>query len=342
MTTGASNTYCQWDINKNEQSSVELLAEDNWKIKAISKLTKLVVVDDVGKQLRKYMEEIEAGICLPYISQGTLLGYMFLGKRKNDEPYSYEDMLFLDLLTPQLGISLDRLLAYSRVMQGFENSQKALTHLGLIREYSHEIKSPLNVLVTKARYGEQYSEAAFNNLKETIEKQVEKVTRILSTMLKISNDQRERQEREISIIKVIEHTLEMYPINGADLKKTLPADIPKIKGDFDDLVMLFTNLIKNALEAMVESEKKLIYITLKHLEEANLLQIEITDTGCGIPSDKLSLIWDSIASTKSHIGGNGIGLGAIKRVVKEHKATIEVQSTVGIGTTFRLLIPVSA
>ncbi len=70
--------------------------------------------------------------------------------------------------------------------------------------------------------------------------------------------------------------------------------------------------------------------------------IEISDTGCGIPPVNLKKIFDPGFTTKGVGVGTGLGLAICYRIVNDHRGTIEAQSTVGRGTTFRILLPVGS
>jgi signal transduction histidine kinase len=71
--------------------------------------------------------------------------------------------------------------------------------------------------------------------------------------------------------------------------------------------------------------------------ESEFIRIEITDTGCGIPPDKLSRIFDRYFTTKTE--GTGLGLAVVDRIVKAHGGSVSVESEVGKGTTFSVDLP---
>jgi two-component system, NtrC family, nitrogen regulation sensor histidine kinase NtrY len=92
------------------------------------------------------------------------------------------------------------------------------------------------------------------------------------------------------------------------------------------------NLIKNASEALIETEHKLIKLKAYHQE--NFDCIEITDNGCGIPSDKYEQIFIPFFTTKNN--GSGIGLSLSRQIMRLHKGDIQVESSIKNGTTVRL------
>jgi signal transduction histidine kinase len=92
------------------------------------------------------------------------------------------------------------------------------------------------------------------------------------------------------------------------------------------------NLILNAIEAMPQGGK----LTVKtYLYEKFKVAVEISDTGMGIPEEEISHIFEPFYTTKPE--GTGLGLSIVHQIMEEHKATIEVKSTVGEGTAFKLV-----
>jgi two-component system cell cycle sensor histidine kinase/response regulator CckA len=77
------------------------------------------------------------------------------------------------------------------------------------------------------------------------------------------------------------------------------------------------------------------------LPQGAYLRLTIADTGKGIPSENLSRIFDPYFSTKSKAGNSGLGLATVRSIIKKHNGHIEVESTVGQGTTFRIWLPVA-
>ena len=120
----------------------------------------------------------------------------------------------------------------------------------------------------------------------------------------------------------------------AKVRKDL-GQIPKVKCFPQKLNQVFMNLLVNAAQAM-ETEGE---INIRTREKEGFVEIEISDTGCGIPEENLTRIFDPFFTTKEVGKGTGLGLNVVYNIVKEHKGTIDVESKVGEGTTFRIRIP---
>ena len=104
-----------------------------------------------------------------------------------------------------------------------------------------------------------------------------------------------------------------------------------------ELNQVFMNLLVNAAHA-IEKEGE-IKIATRALD--GKVQIEISDTGVGIPEENLSGIFDLFFTTKEVGKGTGLGLNVAYNIIKKHKGTIDVESQVGEGTTFIISIPLN-
>jgi signal transduction histidine kinase len=114
------------------------------------------------------------------------------------------------------------------------------------------------------------------------------------------------------------------------------ADTPlTITGDRFALGRVYRNLIANAIQATAAGGS----VTVKTARVGEFAQINVTDTGTGIPADRLSAIFDDFVTTKRR--GLGLGLAISKRIVEQLDGTITVESEVGRGTSFTLRFPLT-
>ena len=110
-----------------------------------------------------------------------------------------------------------------------------------------------------------------------------------------------------------------------------------VKGDTNQLQQCFLNLIFNSIEAMPEGGE--LRVSSCNDSTNKFAQIQIQDTGCGIPKEKMDHIFDPFFTTKQEGEGTGLGLSIVYGVVKNHKGDIQIDSTVGKGSTFIVTIP---
>jgi two-component system NtrC family sensor kinase len=114
-------------------------------------------------------------------------------------------------------------------------------------------------------------------------------------------------------------------------------DLPTIILDPSQMQQVFLNMIINAAEAMEEGGELRIRSRLDSIN--NLIAIEISDTGHGIPEKLLNKLFDPFFTTKEVGHGTGLGLAISYGIIKEHKGWINVESTVGKGSTFTIGLP---
>src|SRR5258705_3758558 len=114
---------------------------------------------------------------------------------------------------------------------------------------------------------------------------------------------------------------------------------PTVRADADKLRQVFSNMIDNAIDAMEsrKDERRLEFAIQTNGNE--MAAVSIRDNGCGIADDKLGKIFNPFYTSKE--SGTGLGLGVAKKVIDSHRGTIQVHSTVGVGTEFILEIPLS-
>jgi len=126
--------------------------------------------------------------------------------------------------------------------------------------------------------------------------------------------------------------------HNIEIIKELAPSLPPLLGNAGQLKQVFLNIMINAADAMHARGALTIKTFLSG--NGNKVVIEFTDTGGGIPEDILPRIFDPFFTTKRVGEGTGLGLSMSYGIVKEHKGDIEVDTVLGSGTTFRVLLPV--
>lgn len=112
-----------------------------------------------------------------------------------------------------------------------------------------------------------------------------------------------------------------------------------VHGDSGMLEQVVTNLVINASHAMEKGG--LLSIRSRRLTDSGSMEIEIGDTGCGIPGDNLAKIFEPFFTTKKTGEGTGLGMYVVKQIVDQHGGDLKVSSVVGKGTTIYIRLPVS-
>jgi len=213
---------------------------------------------------------------------------------------------------------------------------------------SHELNQPLTGI-------KGFAESAVMELDDNspLREDLNKIAEQADRMDKIIRNIRffarrsEFKMEELDINRPIEDAFmllnEQLKIRNIRVSKYLGGNLPKIKGDRNQLQQIFLNLITNARDA-IDSLKNHNggEIIARSILSADKKNIEITfdDTGCGIPKEDIENIFNPFFTTKSPDGGIGLGLSIVYRIIENHKGRIEVESLLGRGTTFKIILPI--
>jgi two-component system NtrC family sensor kinase len=122
-------------------------------------------------------------------------------------------------------------------------------------------------------------------------------------------------------------------IERIEIVKDYDADMPSVLADSVQLSRVFVNLVINACEAMPDGGR----MTIITRTAGSHAEIEFKDTGMGIEDDNLRSLFDPLFTTK--IKGTGLGLAICNEIVGRHGGEIQVASTVGVGTSFTVRLP---
>lgn len=150
---------------------------------------------------------------------------------------------------------------------------------------------------------------------------------------------RERQPRPVMLQDVLKDTIVRMDIPSAIVEYRLSKDLPLALVDPMQMNRVFSNILRNALEAMAEVEDKKITVEMESVERGRYVAVKIGDDGCGIPVGDLEKIWITFYTTKDTSKHAGLGLSACLRILEEMKGRIEVKSEQGVGSTFTVVVP---
>jgi signal transduction histidine kinase len=147
---------------------------------------------------------------------------------------------------------------------------------------------------------------------------------------------------EVSLNELVVQCLGMLNENLTRQRVTVHkdfADLPLFEGAPAHLNQVFLNLLMNALQAIEAAGKPQGRIDIVTRHAGDDVTVEIADDGCGIPAEKIPKIFDPFFTTKPLGRGTGLGLSLSHGIVSDHGGRIEVESTVGVGTRFRVVLP---
>jgi len=216
-----------------------------------------------------------------------------------------------------------------------------LTSLGLLAAgVAHEVNTPLAVI---SNYIQMLAKQLPANdprhkLTEKIVKQTFRASEIVNNLLSFSRTGA-AGFKEVNVNQVIDETLTLvaHAFRSANVQviKNLGNDLPSILGATNRLQQVFLNLFLNAKDAMPSGGM----LEVRSATNNGNVEIEVTDTGLGIQRENLARVFDPFFTTKATGRGTGLGLSVSYGIIKEHAGKIEVSSTPGKGTSFRLEFP---
>lgn len=322
--------------------------------------------------------QLHSGIALALVSQTKPLGVLVAGNR-GSKPLSGPEQNLLSTVVHQLAIALDTALAYDeiealnvgletkvqerttelqRANQDLETANCRLKELDRLKSQflshcSHELRTPLTSI---KGFTENMLHGMVGPLAERqhmyltrISANANRLTRMIGDLLDLSRIEAgtiRLAHQTVSLPTLLEEvTQEFLPMIQAkhqELKTETREEDLIIWGDPDRLHQIVTNLVHNAHKFTPEDGR--IMISACHAPPHHIL-LSISDSGPGITQEAQALLFQAFyqAHRRPEIGTEGLGLGLsiVKQLVELHEATITIDSTVGVGTTFHIRFPIT-
>lgn len=299
-------------------------------------------------------------VMLPLFTSKRTLGMVMILTPIKGSAVTLEKLKLLTLLSKQTSLVLENTLLYERLRLEHESLKKAQTQIVLSAKLAsigrlasgagHEILNPLQIISghTQLLMMKAGSDPKIAKYLDMLEKQSERIARIVKGLTQFSNDLQGSLEK-VQINDLIEETTALITFDatykGVVVSKTLAPTLPLITGDKAKLSQALLNHLTNALDVMHEGGTLNIAtrVVSKEIRLAGLrdhIEIVFHDTGPGIPTDVVEKIFDPFFTTSAGDNRPGLGLAISYGIVQEHGGTIEVASEIGQGTTFALYLPI--
>lgn len=232
------------------------------------------------------------------------------------------------------------LLRAQVLKQRARQAERLATIAPLVGGLMHEIKNPLSTLnlnlqllaedISEAKTGDDAPRRTARKI-EVLREETRRLEEILNRFTAFVG-QMKLDRRRLDAGDLVRDLAAFYEPQAAQhgimLRVSIAEGLPPIEADADLLKQAMLNLMLNAQAAMPEGGELMIHLA----EEAGDVVLSITDTGVGIPADRIDKVFDAYYSTRA--GGSGLGLPIVRRIVTEHGGTINVSSEPGRGTQF--------
>ncbi|HEX9393913.1 MAG TPA: ATP-binding protein [Gemmatimonadales bacterium] len=213
----------------------------------------------------------------------------------------------------------------------------------------HEINNPLATILACSEALHRQNEnvtsparQAREEYLEIIEKEVQRCQRIVESLLDFSRPQ-VRDKRPLEVNELLEQTLFLLKhherFKRLSVVREFGPSLPRVAGDPERLIQSFMALMLNAMDAM-NSRGALTVRSHLNPDRADEVLIEFIDTGAGIQQEELTKIFEPFYTTKPQGRGTGLGLSICYGIIADHRGRIEVESQVGVGSDFKVYLPV--
>ena len=228
-------------------------------------------------------------------------------------------------------------------------SQRLASIGRLAAEIAHEMNNPLTSVLTFSKLAtgilqqEPFPEQRLSDLRNYISylhSETERCANISRNLLDFSR-QSEIEIRENDIHEILDKTLTILRhragLDEIEIHTDYAAELPFLSCDFKRFQQAFVNILWNAIESMPEGGT--LTVTTNFDREKDRIEIQVSDTGLGIPEDEVERIFEPFFTSKADGKGVGLGLSVAYGIIRQHQGEIHIHSKVGEGTRFSIQLP---
>jgi signal transduction histidine kinase/DNA-binding response OmpR family regulator len=323
----------------------------------VSRDRALLMIKDLQSDARVQVSEfyqsegLVSYLGMPLIAKGEIVGTLGLYTRSERE-FSGDEVEFLTTLAGQAAVAIHNSQLYEEIKsQAAELERANQVKSDFLNVMSHEFRTPINLmmgyvqLVQEGMLGElkaEQSEALTQSLRHSKE-----LLKLITDLLYASRLQARNANILIArvnlgrILDVLRFDLEALLTENLTLHWDVPLDLPALETDGDKIKQIVYCLVDNAIKF---TEAGSVRAALRVAPESSRLEIEVADTGSGIPQDQIPVIFDLFRQVDSSatrgFEGAGLGLYIVKNNTELLGGEVKVTSEVGKGSTFTVTIPV--
>jgi PAS domain S-box-containing protein len=273
--------------------------------------------------------------------EGNLVGYRGTDVDITEAKRSEEHRLVLERKVNDYSKHLKYLVDLRTVQLKEVNQQlvkaERLAAIGeLAGMVGHDLRNPLAGIKNAAYFlkkkGTAISEAQYREMLETIDKSIDHSDKIINDLLEYARELH-LEKTETTVPALVHAAIQMVHVPDRIQILNQIHDESLIAVDFDKVMRIFVNLVKNAIDAMHEKGT----ITISSRKTDAFVEVSFADTGTGIPEEILKKIFTPLFTTKAQ--GMGFGLAICKRIIDAHEGAITVKTGLNKGTTFTVALP---
>ena len=222
-----------------------------------------------------------------------------------------------------------------------------------VANVSHELRTPLSTLVgciETLRGPAKDDPDGRERFLALMDEQGARMTRLVQDLLSLSQIQANEHTRPTDLVFIQDIVPSVARVLEPDTAKKetsihveVPADLPPVTGDPDQLHQVFQNLIHNAVK--YGNDGSVVRVVARLEENGKVVAIAVADRGDGIPEEHIPRLTERfyrVDKARSRaLGGTGLGLAIVKHILNRHHGRLKIESEVGVGSTFTVFLPVS-
>jgi len=308
---------------------------------------------EVNPEILRWFDS-KAFASVPLMAKEKAIGLIAVDNLLSARPITETDIGFLNLLANQAALAIENSRLYSNLQEintQLLNTQNRLIQseklaaLGeVVASIAHEIKNPLVSIGGFARRLERNMKENSSEKKymRIVLKEVNRLENVLNQTLVFSRDLPLPSGHQ-DVNRVLEDCLSIlegeFQESHITVNRDLAANLPTLVGDPQQLKQVFLNLFVNAIQAIGSGGQLSVKTSLAQKQEKAWLQVEVEDSGGGIPQENLENIFNPFFTTKQE--GTGLGLAITHKIVTRYGGEIEVINHPGQGATFLIRFPLA-
>jgi len=300
--------------------------------------------------MARALTDMNAALCVPLYDGDQVLALLCLKDERFREAYASDEIDQFRQVAAQTSIIIQNSKLYDRMKE-----RDRLAALGqMAAGLAHEIRNPLGAIKGAAQLllspsppgTEPPTEASGTEFLGIIVEEANRLNRVVTQFLDYARPLR-GELLSLDVNEVVRKTAQLVTPNSdgtqipVEVQLTLADDLPRARGDAEQLRQVFLNLALNAVQAMEKGGRLTISTAVRkggRRNPAQFLEVRFRDTGPGIPPAVQKNLFIPFYTTKDK--GTGLGLPISQRIIENHGGTIEVRSRVGSGSTFTVVLPI--
>ena len=294
----------------------------------------------LSKQSSVIRKGIRSVMCAPMIARGQLIGVIYVENLSRGDSFTAEDLSVLILLSAQAGAFLYNaklLVADTGAVRLREDTEKLTALSRMAAGIAHDLNKVLAAILARLelvgmRVGDEEATQDVGRAMEAVELGKQLVERMSAFAQVGFAGPPSRVDLTQIVLAVAELLGPALKGCGCKLELDLPDEFLAL-GQDTQLRQIVMNLMANARDAMPEGGT----LSVSLGKAARNCVLRVSDTGCGIPDELKERLFEPFFTTKS--GGMGLGLSLVDALACRHGGTVAVESEVGVGSTFRVYLP---